>query len=602
MNTRRGHVVVMAAPGSGKTAVIVARAKALLSEGVPPEKFLSLTFTKEASKEMAERAGLKDLKVFRTFHSWALEFVAKERNHFSYELRPSILATPFIAARTLGRIVSQLPKDVDFKEVASFISLMKRRGISPQQAAKEESEHKDHWTFVRAYTQYEEAMRDQGLMDFDSILCEASKLLARDAEVRGRWQYQYLQIDEAQDTDAVQWQIVRLISERYGNVFAVGDENQGMYLWRGSETKLTEIFKLRFPDAIMLPLSQNYRSTKAIVDYCKEIAPHKNETIEKFCTENEDGVHPEFNLYPNENEEAAATLNSITDLSNSAILTRTNRQLRAFEDECNVRGTRYKLLGKSGFWKRAEIHDVMAWVQTVCAPTNESILRAFKAHCDSTKFLSKHDTRDSSSTLTLLKEFYAPGCSTLWQSLPHYYGRQSDVVHNLNSLLSTLRQESPKLNAASALRMLVERAGFLSYYDVEEEESAIDNDPRDNIMELIKISNRYGTLHEFLDYTKRVAKAMRVRTDFLTLSTIHQAKGKEWKQVHVGGVNNDVLPHIKGDPEEEQRIFFVACSRAAKRLVVSASGVPSPFIKDRIKNDKPLDIWHGFQLSPQVPA
>jgi DNA helicase-2/ATP-dependent DNA helicase PcrA len=599
VNSRKGYICQVAAPGTGKTTVIVARAKAILAEGCPIQEFLSLTFTVEAAKEMNERAGFSksEYKIFRTFHSWALEFVQRERSFFPYPLRPSILATPYIAARTLGRIVSRL-SELDFKEVASYISLMKRRGITPQQAAQEESQHESHWSYVRAYAQYEEAMRDQGLMDFDSIICESAKLLERNPQIRARWQYQYCQIDEAQDTDPVQWKIVQLISEKHGNVFAVGDENQGMYSWRGSESELISRFKLRFPNAIILPLSQNYRSTAAIVDYCKEIAPHKNETIEKFSTVNAAGVPPEFKLYSSDFQEAQAVLNSITDLSNSAILTRTNRQLRAFEDECNQRNVRYRLLGKSGFWKRNEVHDVLAWVQAICLPTNQSILRAFKAHCDSTRFLSKHDTDKGLSTITVLEQLPMPG-QTLWQALPNYQGQQSDVVLSLYSILSHLRSLATTAPAAVVMKQLLQNAGFLSYYDEEEEESAVDNDPRENLLELEKIASRYQSIQEFLEYTKRVARAQRVRTGYVTLSTIHQAKGKEWKSVFVAGVNDGVLPHAKGDPEEEKRIFFVACSRAAERLVVSANGVPSEFIKSRIPKETKLDLWDGFMLSSE---
>ena len=154
---------------------------------------------------------------------------------------------------------------------------MKRRGLSPDKAAQQ-AEHEKEFLYVQAYRKYDDALRAKGLLDFDSVLIETAKILERRADVAGRWQYEYVQVDEAQDTDAVQWRIVKAISGN-GNVLAVGDENQGMYSWRGSESNLTDYFCSIFPGAAVLPLPINYRSTQAIVEYCKDIAPLQNETV-----------------------------------------------------------------------------------------------------------------------------------------------------------------------------------------------------------------------------------------------------------------------------------------------------------------------------------
>src|SRR5579859_3436710 len=226
VNFRRGYAVVMAAPGSGKTAVIVGRIKQLLAEGMSPEDILSITFTKEGAKDMAARAGVKDdeylrnpcqHKLFTTFHSWALGFIKSEalalpfKVHMDFHGQPAPLCLPLEAARTLAQICRRLPK-VEWKDAASYISRLKRLGISPNQAYRYSAtmptadippEIEEY--YILAYQKYDDALRAKGLLDFDSIVIETANLLERRQDVRARWQYQFVQVDEAQDTDSVQW-------------------------------------------------------------------------------------------------------------------------------------------------------------------------------------------------------------------------------------------------------------------------------------------------------------------------------------------------------------------------------------------------------------
>jgi DNA helicase-2/ATP-dependent DNA helicase PcrA len=621
---RKGYAVAMAAPGSGKTTVVVARIQQLLAEGTAPEEILSLTFTKEGAAEMMKRAGLKDIKhkLFTTFHSWALAFIKAEARalpfkvHHDYHGNPAPLCLPLDSARTLAQICRRLP-EVEWKDAASYISTMKRRGLTPNAAAMQSQNDRED-LYVLAYRKYDDALRSKGLLDFDSIVIETATLLEKRADVRARWQYKFVQVDEAQDTDAVQWRIVKAISEKYGNALAVGDENQGMYSWRGSESNLTSYFCSVFPNAAVMPLPINYRSTNSIVQYCKEIAPIQNDTVTNLSTPNGEGVAPEFYLYVREDEEAKGVINSCTDVGNTAILARTNRQLAAFEDECSQRNIRYKLLGKSGFWTQSEVKDTVAIIGSVAMPSDANILRMLTARFDATKNLRKNDTGGSYSTITLLKEFqqHNPDASTGKPMLLHELltrftcgdSSQDDIIHSIGHTIQTLRHDAQTMSGKEAAQRVIERFGLLSFYDVatedEEDSKNFDNDPRDNILKLLEYSGRYPNLAQFYDYTQRARRATLARTNCLTLSTIHQSKGKEWDNVFVIGVNDGVLPHQKGDESEEKRIYFVACSRAAKRLVVSANGIPSELIRERLPKDEDkacipvaaADLWNGFQL------
>lgn len=616
----------MAAPGSGKTAVVTARIKKLLALGILPENILSLTFTKEGAAEMAKRAGLKDAefkrnglkhRMFTTFHSWALAFITHEalclpfKVHTGYDGNPAPLCLPQDAARILVQIVRRIP-DIDWKDAAGYISAAKRRGLSPNACAAQAKDEKEQY-FVLAYRKYEESLLSKGLLDFDSVMIETANLLERRADVAERWQYKIVQVDESQDTDATQWRICKAISSDHGNLLAVGDENQGMYSWRGSESNLASYFQNVFPTAVVLSLPENFRSTGAIVEYCKAIAPIQNDTVTQLHTKNETGVAPEFKRFLREDEEAKYVVNACVDIGNTAILARTNRQLAAFEDECGQRNMRYKLLGKSGFWGQPEVKDTVAIVGSIIMPSDNNVLRMLGSHCDATKFLRKRDTATQPGTITLLQKYQEnnPDTSTgkpvlLHRLMAKFYSgdsSQDELVHNISALMHRLRVDAGIMPGKAAMQMVVERFGLLSHYDVTEEDvdkKNFDNDPRENILKLVEYSGRYADLSKFYDYTQAARRATHARTSCLTLSTIHQSKGKEWEQVFVVGVNDGVLPHKKGDEEEEKRIYFVACSRAAKRLHVSCSGIPSSLLDGRVPKEEkavlPADPWAGFQL------
>jgi DNA helicase II / ATP-dependent DNA helicase PcrA len=607
---RTGYAVCMAAPGSGKTAVIVQRILSILREGAAPKDILSLTFTKEGAKEMTLRADLKDdTKIFSTFHSWALAFIRREHLALPFKVKTdfhgvaSPLCLPLDACRMLAQICRHLPNKVQWKDAQSFISRLKRRGISPQMAYRS-IENDGEEKFIAAYAKYESALREKGVLDFDSIVIETSNLLRTREDVRRRNQFRFVQVDEAQDTDAVQWSIIKAITQQHGNALAVGDENQGMYSWRGSESNLTSYFTSLFPGASVFPLPVNYRSTQEIVEYCKEIAPNQNETVTGLSTPNEKGIAPVFRLYTREDEEAKGVILGCQDLGNTAILARTNRQLAAFENECANRNLRYKLLGKSGFWSQREVKDVIAMVGAVVKPTDANVIGALKSRCEMTKFIRKADTHDHKGVPTQLEAMQARevGKASLYSLLCRYQGDGADAVHNLGHQLRSLRGECSHLSGNEGMRRIIERFGVLSSYDEDDnKDENVDNDPRENIMKLVEYAGKKKSAEEFFEWTIKVQRGLRARTDCVTLSTIHQSKGKEWPYVFVVGVNKDVLPHIKGELEEERRIFFVACSRAAKKLHVSASGVASELIRHKLPEEGSgvIDPWEGYTLLQQ---
>lgn len=606
VNTRQGVHNCVSVPGTGKTTVFVARVHDLLEEGVRPQEILGLTFTREGALEMEARARLKrgknEHRIFRTFHGFTLDLILHERDNFGYQLEHWPLLNPLQAARILVKICHRvdIPK---WKELQSYISLQKRKGISAEDAA----DYAEDERYAEGYAQYEQACKrggqnGLGVLDFDSTVIEAVKLLETNAAVRARWQFKYVMLDEAQDTDAIQWRLVQLLSQKYGNVFCVGDPNQSMYSWRGSEPDgLLEKFDARFPGANHIHLSKNYRSTKAIVEYCKRIAPSQTDAVKNMCTDNVEGEQPDFRLYGSDLLEADDILRQVEDPENSAVLVRTNRQLRAFEQMCGERNIKYVLLGKSGFFGREEVKNTVAFVQHLFSPTDACVKRILMSPYDCTRFLQKKMVVDR---LVEMKDTgYTPTFHAGMQRFSCSDRNQNEYVRQLQSRLLDARRWAASLPPGEAVKQIAMRFGILDHYSSSHTE---DNDPEENVLSLARMAANKKSLMEFFQAVMRAYAASRSRKGRLTLSTIHQAKGKEWKNVFVAGVDLDVLPHKNGELEEELRIYFVACSRAAWRLQVSSSGIPSPLIKERVKRyntgDTGVDIefqkhWLGMACS-----
>ena len=359
-----------------------------------------------------------------------------------------------------------------------------------------------------AYRDYEKKCRDQGWLDFDSLMKETVKLLETNDEVRTRNQRKYISVDECQDTDVVQFKLLKLIYG--GNIFVVGDENQLIYAWRSAQPGNLSSFAQAFPGARTLYLGQNYRSTKKLVEFFKKILPVDNGLASHTVSEREEGIDPTFTKFGDEMQEASVTLSRITDPENTAVIARTNRQLLTFQKVCMARNIKSSVLGRKNLWQQAEVAH---------------LLRLAKVKQD--------DKRPASEVLTELI-------------------RQ----HNLTYLYRNSGSPNEK-------------------------------DPTENLNDLVKMAAKRGTIEEFLEWLRKLTYAVKSKKHpALTLTTVHQAKGREWKHVFVIGARQGMMPHKDGELLEEARIFFVGCSRAADELHISFYGASSQFLnefKDQIK-------------------
>jgi len=504
-NSIQGDYVVVAGPGSGKTAVFVQRFMRMIStHGIPVKDILNLTFTNSAATEMVERVGLADMKsVFRTFHSFALEILQKERANLPFTLCDTIIPVRGEQFGLIKDLMKMYPPITTFNSLKDKIEEWQSADKDPDQAIAESyTAHGTEYFYASAYRDYEKKSREQGWLDFHGIMKETVKLLEGNEDVRSRWKRKYISVDECQDTDTTQFRLLKLLYG--GNIFVVGDENQLIYEWRSAQSGNLSSFGRTFPGAKTLYLGQNYRSTQRLVQFYKEILPVDNGIASHMVSMREEGTSPTFTRFGDDIQEASIVLSCITDPAHSAVIARTNRQLMTFQKMCLGRGIKSSVLGRKNVWEQNEVRELL----------------------DLTKEHS-HDTRPAHIVMQELME--------------------------RNNLIHRYRHTG----------------------------SADEKDPVENLNDIIRMAGKRGTPKEFLAWLRKLTWGVKSdKKPSLSLTTVHQAKGREWKHVFVVGAKQGKMPHKDGELLEEHRIFFVACSRAADTLDISWTGSASQFLND----------------------
>jgi superfamily I DNA/RNA helicase len=480
----QGARCVLAGPGTGKTTTMVQLVNELRNAGI--NDIRGVTFSKEAAQTVEKRSRSKG--VFSTFHSLGY-LIASETDRKPVE--------PEKRQRLMYRLKNKW--GVDLKQLDMFIARMRRENVSPNDA-RESGAYE--YEYAAAYAEYEHTRLNEGWMDFDSMLRDAVDILEKNPETLARWQTEHLIVDEAQDTDDLQWRLMQLMAQKHGNITIVGDPNQAIYGFRGAKPENITNFDQWFPGGRTFYLGRNYRSTKRIVQFIRENAP-KGTPVELLkrmtAARDEEGAPIALKMYWTDEAEAESALKlAQADPLNSTILARTNRMVGLLERFCNRYGIRYHLLGKTGFWKQSEVRKA---------------IEALKLYPNMTT---------------------VQACSIVF----------------------------PALEAKYAVADRTER----------------DNDALENLSSLRAQATRdFKMAREFVVYANKMVHR-RNDPKGVTISTVHQAKGSEFKQVFVIGVKANGFPSKNGDPLEEQRIWFVAISRAVDYLRISFAGTPSPFL------------------------
>lgn len=599
ITAHQGAFRVDACAGAGKTSTLVGRYNFLRQQkGVPETDILAITFTKNAAEEMRERAGA-DKEQLRTMHSWALSVVKKEVMEFTPRLAPfPLLINQFEILLPIAKQHS-----VQYKDLTGYISNAKRQGLTPQEMLSE-ADNERQASMANAYAAYQMACKRAGVLDFDSIIWELAILMEQKSAVRARHQIPYLMVDEAQDCSEMDWRLIRLITERHGNVWVVGDFAQSIYGFRGASPHIFAGFGDMFPNAVTLPMGTNYRSQANIVTYSQQVMPEKTSYLENWKAFKPATVSNTFMKFDNDVQEAEWCLGKVQAgqcaLNETAILARTNAQLAILQGFCTVKQIAYKLLGKENFWKRPEVLGLIGLAANIVGEDDAGLKRALQSPLPCVKFLRKAEAVEYlESQQSRAVDRPTGGPPPLKAFLQRAYtgnSRQDEVLHDVARIIETtraLRDGTP----AAIMAKLLDLTGAKELTD-EDVNANQENFVQDNLKKVVTIARSFQSMQNLLTFVKLTGKPSR-KQNRLILSTVHGFKGQEAKNVFVVGVNLGVFPHDRADLQEEKRLYYVAVSRPTENLFVSCVGAPSPFIEAKVAEDVvpvPHDPWAGWGL------
>ena len=630
---RDGPLLLFAGAGSGKTRVLTHRVAYLVAVyGVSPRHVLAVTFTNKAAREMKDRIGRlvgetveKHLTV-GTFHAICArllrefgEKVGLKRDFVVYDDGDQI-----VLARECLRELNLDDKKFTPRAVLSRISKAKEKLISP------EDWHRDAFGFFddicgKVYPLYQSKLRKNNALDFDDLLGETVLLLQTQPDVLDRLQnrYRYLLVDEYQDVNHVQYLFLQALAAKSRNLCVVGDDDQSIYLFRGADVGLILQFEHDYPDAKVLKLEQNYRSTQTILEaaYCV-VRNNRGRKDKKLWTDNVTVSHIVKHEALNEQDEAIWVIQTVQDLIKAggrtwrdfAVLYRTNAQSRALEDVFVNWNMPYKIVGGVRFYERKEIKDVLSYLRIVHNPLDTVSIR---------RVINMPTRGIGATTLSALEEETALTGRTLWDvlqdagSLSQISPRTRARLAEFAATISQLRREREHLSVTDLASKVLEMSG---YQQMLEAEGSIESQTRlENVKELLSKTRLYdhelaeeAHLGGFLENVSLVADIDSLDADAnaITLMTLHSAKGLEFPVVFLVGLEENVLPHARsiesdrdkgGDREieEERRLCYVGITRAKDELYLSHAGRRTLFggisynPPSRFLNEIPRELFRG---------
>ncbi|MDE7296582.1 MAG: UvrD-helicase domain-containing protein [Clostridia bacterium] len=587
-----GAVLVLAGAGSGKTRVLTARISRLVGElGVPPENVLAITFTNKAANEMRER-----LEVFTdvsrmwvcTIHSMCVRILRMFGEKLGFNANFSIYSEQERSA-----VVKQAFKECGYedaegllKSVKYHISEAKMQGLSPDDYLKAHARERGIETAVAVYRKYCAHLKAYNALDFDDLLTEARNLLATDKEaleyLAGK--FRYIHVDEFQDTNAVQFDIIKMLSSEHGNLFVVGDDDQSIYGWRGAKLENILHFERYYPNAKTYKLQRNYRSTKAILNLANaSIANNALRKGKELWTDREEGEKPVYFEADEETGEALYSARLISELhrqgyrlSDFAVLMRINALTRSYEQEFTKYNIPYKVFGGFKFFERKEIKDILAYLRIAANPNDdEAVLRIINVprrgigEKTVQTLLSYAQEEDLPLYYAILDSDTLPLNAGAKAKLKEFGDYIKDVV---------IMAQEARVDRLTAY--LVNSSGMYAQYSDNSDESLTKRaniDEFQNSVDEFARMNADATLSDYLQQITLYSDTDEMDDgDYVTIATIHAVKGLEFRCVFLVGLEDNVMPTSRAmdDPqalEEERRLMYVAITRAKERLWLTRS-------------------------------
>lgn len=590
-----GAVLVTAGAGSGKTRLLTHRIAHLICDnGVKPWNILAITFTNKAAGEMRDRLfsmlGEEADKIWvSTFHSMCVRILRRyiERVDPAYTSGFSIYGEPEREHLVKRILKDQGADDNLLKGTIKLISDAKNRGFSPEEYRKINEWQSNVGEMTKAYEEYEVAMKKNNALDYDDLLIMALRLLKTDAEAREYYQekFRYIHVDEFQDTNKVQYDLVRILGAKYGNVFVVGDEDQSIYGWRGANFANIFDFTSDYPCKVY-KLERNYRSTKSILALANRIiANNKSRLEKKLWTENADGEEVKCYFARSDGDEADFVVKTIYELkrdkgyrySDFAILMRINSLSRSFEERMLQYSVPHRVYGGFKFYDRKEVKDLLAYLKILGNHNDEeAILRVIN--------FPRRGIGDG--TVTQLMNYSAVTGVSLYDAI---YGIENNpdlpaaVVKKVKPFAAVLqcieRAYATGPSLFDLVGYIIKLLGLREYYGENTEENEA---RKNNIRELahgIEQFERDNPGAGLDDYLQQISlysdlDEMSDLNDCVSLATIHSAKGLEFKVVFVVGLEEGIFPDSRraetaSEMEEERRLMYVAVTRAKERLYLT---------------------------------
>ena len=600
VKTIDGPVLVMAGAGSGKTKVLTTRIAYLIEEGIPSYNILAITFTNKAAAEMRDRVSnlIGDVSSFiGTFHSLGVRIIRE--NH-------DILGLPnnftIIDSDDTNTIIKKLLKEMnlDSKQyspsyVRNRISFIKNQMLTDGELDRLFNTPMDK-VVVEVYHRYNNKLKTSASVDFDDLLLLPVNLFKERKDILEYYQdkYRYILIDEYQDTNPVQYKLSVMLSNKYKNIFVVGDMNQSIYAFRQADFRNISNFEKDFKGAKVIKLEHNYRSTNNILSAANEVIKHNTERKDlKLFSDNGDGVKIKYMRAYDEKHEIALVIDEIKHLLSEgyknediAILYRTNAQSRAIEDVFLAKGIPYKVFGSYYFYNRKEIKDLISYLRLIYNPHDEISLR---------RVINTPKRGIGESAIAAIEE------RAKQQNISMFDALETRKELEFKEIIEDLIKRSESLSLTELIDEVLERSGMKK--ELESSKALEDEIRLENLMEVKSITASFeertgsANLGDFLEEVSLIADISNHTEDgdVVTLMTLHSAKGLEFPVVFLVGMEEGLFPHnmslMENNLEEERRLCYVGITRAKERLYLTNAkrrmlygkdnmNIPSRFISE----------------------
>ncbi|MBL6537246.1 DNA helicase PcrA [Streptococcus suis] len=598
VQTTEGPLLIMAGAGSGKTRVLTHRIAYLIDEKmVNPWNILAITFTNKAAREMKERAyalnpATQD-SLIATFHSMCVRILRRDADHIGYN-RNFTIVDPGEQRTLMKRILKQLnldPKKWSERTILATISNAKNDLIDD---VVYEAQAGDLYTQIvaKCYKAYQKELRQSEAVDFDDLIMLTLRLFDQNPEVLTYYQqkYQYIHVDEYQDTNHAQYQLVKLLASRFKNICVVGDADQSIYGWRGADMQNILDFEKDYPESKVVLLEENYRSTKTVLQAANEVIENnRNRRPKKLWTQNDEGEKITYYKASDENDEAIYVAGQIDQLVRSgktykdfAVLYRTNAQSRTIEEALLKSNIPYTMVGGTKFYSRKEIRDVISYLNLIANPFDNISFE---------RVVNEPKRGVGPGTVDKIRDFATMQDMSLLEASQHIMlsgikGKAAQAVWDFSTLIYNLRDRLDSLTVTELVEEVLNQSGYLNALAIQ---GTIEANARiENIQEFLSVTKNFDekgseeeetgleTLSRFLNDLALIADTdddSREASE-VTLMTLHAAKGLEFPVVFLIGMEENVFPlsrasEEEAELEEERRLAYVGITRAEQILYLT---------------------------------